>query len=79
MSDAKKDKYIGDKNPRARKIICLETSQVYTTIKEATEWIGKGDIYRCLRDNTKSAGKHPETKQPLHWMYYEDYLESTAS
>ena len=65
----------GDKNPSATKIICLETQQVFTTIKEAKQWLGKGDISKCCRGITKIAGKHPITGERLHWMYYSDYLE----
>lgn len=57
------------------KIICLETQQVFDSIKQAQEWLGKGDIKQHLRGRTKSAGKHPITKQPLHWMYYDEYLK----
>lgn len=64
----------GNKNPRSRSIICIETKQVFTTIQEAREWLGKGDIAHHLRGKLKSAGKHPITGEKLHWMYYEDYL-----
>ena len=64
----------GNKNPRSRSIICIETKQVFTTIQEAREWLGKGDIVHHLRGKLKSAGKHPITGEKLHWMYYEDYL-----
>lgn len=55
----------GDKNPRARKVICLETLQVFTTIKEAAGWCS-GNVKHCLRGITKSAGGY-------HWMYLDDY------
>ena len=55
------------------KVMCLETKQVFDSIKQAQEWLGKGDIKKHLRGNTKSAGKHPITKEPLHWMYLDDY------
>ena len=32
-------------------------------------------IGECCRDERKSAGKHPITKEKLHWMFYKDYLE----
>lgn len=65
----------GNKNPKARAIICLETLQVFTTIKEAKEWVGSGNIKANLSGKTKYGGKHPETGELLHWMYYEDYLK----
>ena len=57
------------------KIICLETQQVFDSIKQAQEWLGKGNISHNLRGKTKSAGRHPETGEKLHWMLYEDYLK----
>jgi group I intron endonuclease len=74
ISEAQK----GDKNPRATKVICLETQQVFTTIKEAQEWFGissSGNITLCCRGKRKSCGKHPVTGERLHWMYYKDYLK----
>lgn len=65
----------GNKNPRARIVICLETQQLFATIKEAEEWLGKGSIIMHLKGKAKSAGKHPITNEKLHWMYYEDYLK----
>ena len=55
------------------KVICLETQQVFDSIKQAQEWLGKGNIRQHLRGNSKYAGKHPITKQPLHWMYLDEY------
>lgn len=61
------------------KIVCLETKQVFDSIKQAQEWLGKGNIKKHLRGRNKSAGKHPITKQPLHWMYYDEYLKQQNS
>ena len=66
----------GDKNPNSKKIICLETKQVFQCIKDAEEWCGvKRSISSHITGKTKSAGKHPITGEKLHWMYYEDYLK----
>lgn len=70
--------YKGDKNPNAKSVICLETKQMFTTMKEAGEWCGlkaSDKIGECCRKSRKSAGKHPITKEKLHWMFYKDYLE----
>lgn len=69
------EKMKGDKHPMARSVICLETLQVFTTIKDAEEWLGKGSIKHHLKGNTKSAGKHPITGIKLHWQYYDEYLK----
>ena len=71
---AKEFGFDGNKNPRARAVICLETKQVFGTSEEAKEWC-HGNVNQNLRGLSKSAGKHPETGEKLHWMYYEDYLE----
>lgn len=70
-----KERMLGDKNPRARSIICLETGEIFTTLKEADK------TYKCntdgyLRGKTKYAGKHPVTGEKLHWMYYDEWLET---
>ena len=64
----------GENNPNAKSVICLETKQIFTTIKEAKQWCG-GDITQHLKGRSKSAGKHPITNDKLHWMYYKDYLK----
>ena len=65
MQKQKKSQSVsGDKNPRARKVMCLETKQVFTTIKEAEQWLGKG-IKHCLAGRNKIAGGY-------HWRYVEE-------
>lgn len=67
----------GGKHPFAQKIVCVETKQVFDTVKEAGIWCGLKNgtsISQYLKGKTKSAGKHPITKQPLHWMYFKDYI-----
>lgn len=56
----------GNKNPRAKKVICVETKQTFDCIRQAQEWLGKGCIKHCLRGDQQTAGGY-------HWMYYEDY------
>ena len=62
---------------RGKKTICLETKQVFDTAKQASEWCGlktPSGIRACCRNTYESSGKHPITKEKLHWMYYSDYL-----
>ena len=76
MSESRKGKYAGGNNPKARKIICLETQQVFGCIRDAEGWTGiTSGIGGCCKGSRKTAGKHPITKQPLHWMYYDEYLK----
>jgi hypothetical protein len=58
--------------------ICLETLAKYDSLSDAARWCGLksgSDIGDCCRLKRKSAGKHPETGEKLHWMYYEDYIK----
>ena len=76
QSEKMKGKFSGDKNPmygrtseknpRARKVICLETKQIFGCAKDAEEWCGKGRVGTCCRGGSKTAGGY-------HWMFYEDY------
>jgi group I intron endonuclease len=68
-------KYIGK-----RKVICITTGKIFNTIKEAAEEYNiknKSPISRCCKNKAKSAGKHPETGEPLRWMYYENYINQS--
>ena len=70
ISEAKKGKQttlVGSKHPQARKVICIETKKIFDCIKEAQEWLGKGNIKTCIKGRTKTAGGY-------HWKYYNDYL-----
>lgn len=58
----------GEKNPNARKVICLENEMIFGSVREAEQWCGKGRITSCCRGKQKTAGGY-------HWMYYDDYLE----
>lgn len=62
----------GVNNSQAHKVICLETKEVFDTIEEADRKynIPKGSISSCCRKERKVA-------KGLHWMYYEDYINST--
>lgn len=62
-------------------VICLNTMQVFKTATEAGQWCGlksSTPITECCAKTNpkrKTSGKHPETKEKLHWMYYKDYLK----
>lgn len=73
MSETRK----GKPSNNQKKVICLETLQVFDNIIKASEWCGvaRTSISNYLNGYSKSAGKHPITNQKLHWMYYEDYLK----
>lgn len=68
----------GFKNPRARCIYCIELHRIFWGAKEAHDEfnIDQSSIAACCRKKYgfKSAGKHPESHEPLHWLYAEDAI-----
>ena len=53
---------------------CIETQQIFPSVREAANWCGLKSSspikdYLAGRGSYKSAGKHPETKEKLHWKY----------
>jgi len=61
------------------KIICLNTLEIFDTQIDASKKYNCCNISACCRNsgNVKSSGKHPETGEPLVWMYYDKYLLKT--
>lgn len=57
----------------SKKVICIETGQVFNSLNEASEHIGvhKSNISKCVRGINK-------TCKGYHWKYYEDYLREGA-
>lgn len=74
----KKDNGIEDSVPKAKrkakKVKCIQTNQVFLSIKEAAAYAGTGSssIWNYLKGNQLSAGKHPETNEKLTWEYVEE-------
>lgn len=64
-------KLSGANNPSAKSVKCIETEEVFSTVKQAAEQykISHSDIAACIGGRQKSAGKHPITKEKLHWQY----------
>lgn len=60
-----------ERNPaRSRRVRNIETGKIFNTLKEAGQWAGLTNgshIIDCLKGKAKSAGKHPITKERLHW------------
>lgn len=62
-----------------KKVYCKETKQCFDSITEAAEWAGLkktggSNITSQIKGNRKSAGRHPETGEPLHWCFFEEEL-----
>lgn len=66
-----KGKYIGDKSPRAKKVKCITTGEIFEAVREAGRKynIDATSICRCCQDKRNYAGKHPITKERLVWEY----------
>lgn len=56
---------------KGKLIYCVELDKTFKTALEAKAITGvdNSDILKACKGIRYSAGKHPETKQPLHWQY----------
>ena len=63
--------------PTAKIVYCNELKQVFKSINNASRntGIAVSQIYGCLVGKYKSAGKHPITKEKLHWFFVEDQIK----
>ena len=57
-----------------KKVICLETGEIFNSLTEAAIWCGMNknstsNITAQIQGKKPSAGKHPITKEPLHWCF----------
>ena len=69
ISEACKGKNKGGKNGMSKKVINLDTKEVFNSVAEASESVGvcPGSITNCLTGRSK-------TCKGYYWKYYEDYL-----
>lgn len=66
ISKANKGKYTLGNNPNSKCVICIDTGEVFTSIKEATLKYPKAThISDCCKNIIKSSGK-------LHWRYKDE-------
>ena len=72
LSEARK-KYTGNKHPRAKKVICITTGEIFDYLKQAEEKynINAKGIGKCCNGKYSYAGKHPITKEKMIWRYLE--------
>ena len=63
--------FSGENNPRARKVICLNDSKIFNTVKECAEYykLSKDTIIRICKGETK------KSRSGLVFMYYDEYLQ----
>lgn len=70
LSDAHKGK-------NAKQFYCPELDMIFIGTLSAAKYLGlksSSCIFDCIAGRKKSAGKHPTTGEPLHWMYLKDKL-----
>lgn len=68
---------VGARNGASRKVVCLNTEEIFDTITEASKRYGvtKSGIVQCCNPNCKTsfAGKD-SNGEPLKWMYHDAYM-----
>lgn len=66
----------GSDSACSKKVICLDTNKIYISATDACKSAGlnHSKLCMCCRGERKSCGKD-ENGNPLHWMYYNDYLK----
>ena len=66
MSERKKDIYLGNKNPNARKIKCIELDKVFDTVEDALKFINRkrSSLWDAMKRGGKCGG--------YHWEYIEE-------
>ena len=64
QSETMKGKYTGAKHPNAKRILCIETGQIFDCIKDAGEIMNcnKVNISKCCKGKQKTCGGY-------HWQY----------
>lgn len=62
--------YVGSGTP-TKYVRCINTGQIFNSIKEASDWcnLNSSGIGQVCRGKAQSAGKHPDTKEPLRWEF----------
>ena len=74
MSEAKKGKTTIH---NCKPVYCIELHQCFYSAYAADETLhlSKNNVGQCCRGRHKTAGKHPETGEKLHWLYAKDAID----
>ena len=61
---------------KCRRVYCIELNEIFFGAQNANDLYGfdSSGIIKCCRGKRKTCGKHPTTKEPLHWLYSEDAI-----
>ena len=78
IAEKNKGTNAGENSKVAKRVICLNTGEVFLSGAEAAAKYGlhRNSVSRVCNpnSNTKTAGKDPLTNEQLKWMYYDEYL-----
>ena len=67
---------IGKPSPRRRQVYCIELDKQWDCISGAEKELGINHVSEAASGKRNYAGLHPDTKEPLHWIYlYVDVFE----
>ena len=71
ISETLKGKLVGENHPNARKVICLNDSKIFNTVKECAEYykLNANTIINICKGITK------KSRTGLVFMYYDEYLQ----
>ena len=74
-------KLAGANNPRCRAVCCPELNEIFWGAKEAHDKYGfsRTGITECCNGNQKTCGKHPITREKLHWIYVDEMNNSSVA
>ena len=73
-------RFPGDSNPRARKVVCLNTGEIFTTLTEASKKYGTTrSKIACVCSGTGVYAGKDEYNNKMYWAYYEDYKDMTEA
>lgn len=78
---ARKGKFVGGKSYASKQVILLETNEIFDSIADATRkypQTNTANISNCCKGKRNYCGILEDGRK-MHWKYYRDYLEITAS
>ena len=66
---------------RCKQVQCIETGEIFESLKAAADWCGVKSNTLCsaLSSKTHQSGSHPVTGQKLHWRRYPPEVEKEGS
>jgi len=64
-----------------KRVMCINTGEVFESITLAGEWcgVGRSGICNVISGRHETNGKHPETGEQLRWVRYKDYLKLNSN